>query len=214
MALVQPRCRPVPRLAGWTLLALALQAGCSGLSAQPSGGADGGTVLVAGGPLPFSAGVGTLLAGEAACASGGIGHAAFALVVGSERPALCQDWLAGGAAARERTIELLLVDPEAPDATLALGAYPVTLDPVAAGRHALVAVHQADASCRVSAVRASTGTVAVTSWEGGRLGGTVVADLPAGGQVIGAFDAAACAASAAADLCLGEVAPVTSSCVP
>jgi hypothetical protein len=214
MAAVLPRRRRVPRLASWTLLSLALQAGCSDEAAQAPGGTDSGTVLVAGDPLPFSASAATALAGEAACASGRIDHAAYVLVVGSERPALCADWLAGGAVAGERTIELLLVDPEAAGATLALGAYPVTLDPVAEGRHALVAVHQADALCRVSAVRASTGTVAVSSWSAGRVAGTVVANLPSGSQVIGAFDATACAAVAAADLCSGEVAAATSTCAP
>lgn len=215
MAAMPSRRAGAASSAWWALAALALAADC-GDGVQPKGtsGGSAGTTLVAGGALPFSASQATVLLGEGACAAAGVGHAAYAKLVASERSDTCAAWQAGSALASNRTIEVLLVDPLAAAGLVAVGAYPVSATPGAAGAHALVAVRQAGGACEVSALPASAGTVQVTGSTAGRLAGTVVAYLASGGEVIGAFDAAPCAVAASVDLCTGEVAPATSNCAP
>jgi hypothetical protein len=155
-----------------------------------------------------------VITGAGACASGGIAAAAFAGLVASDLSSLCGSWQKGSAAANARTIQLLLVDPTAAGTTIGVGDYPVAQNSAADGKSALVAVQQTDASCQVSQIEAYAGNVEVTEATGERLQATVVAYLPGGGGILGAFDGETCAVNATADLCSGVVAPVTSTCGP
>jgi hypothetical protein len=195
------------------LLVLALFSGCAEEANEQGGfGPGGGASLVASGALPFSASQGTVLEGAGACASSGL-EASYAKLVASQLSGLCGTWQAGVAPAHNRTIELVMIDPEADGGAVGVGSYAVSLEPSASGRHALLAVRQTDGACVVSAIHATAGSVELTLVSGERLAGTVVAQLAGGGEVSGAFDAAACTVDVAADLCSGEVEPVTTGCV-
>ncbi len=196
-------------------LALSL-AGLLALAACGGGGSKGST-LTATGAIAVTATQFTSLTHSTTCTIAGqsIG-VAFGAVGASDQPGMCGFLQRGEQKQNVKTILVVAVkvNPFATTASLTTGTYPVTSSPGAQTEYAAVFVSQTDAACSPTDVEATSGTVNLTSVDGGRLQGTVNATLSNGGTVNGSFDAPSCAVTVPGDICTGQVTPPAGACVP
>ncbi len=191
-------------------LALALVAAGCNVPRTPSTGSTG-TALVATGSLPFGAGEAAVFTGTASCPSSGM---AWAELVASDEAGVCTLLQAGEERAGRLTIRILVVDERPASAAVAPGAFPVVLVPGTEATYATVAVVTSSSRCSLDAIPAYAGTVTVDSTAGGRLQGTVDAQLIDEGTVRGAFGADLCPVASPGDACSGSFGPVGPTCVP
>lgn len=197
--------RHAPSLAG--LLALVA---CGG------GGGSQASTLTATGPIAVTANQFTSLTHSTSCDVSGLQlGVAFAAVGASDQAGMCGDLQRGQDKQNAKTIIVAAVKVNPLGAaSLTPGAYPVTSSPGAQTEYAAVFVSQTDAACSATDAQATSGTVTITSVDGGRVQGTVNAKLSNGGAVTGGFDAPACVVSVPGDICTGQVTPPTGACVP
>ncbi len=199
------------------MLALAASACATDDPTSADGGPSSGTTIVAGGSLPLSAAFGTAVVGSTTCALGsGPAPMAYAVLIASAEGGMCGYLQQGAYKANARAIELgvLRFDPTAASSGVTPGQYTILINPTPGTTYAFLVVSQNDATCASADVVATAGVVTVTASDGGTFQGTVTAMLSDGGSVTGAFDAEACAATVSGDICAGDFALPSPSCLP
>lgn len=199
------------------MLAAAVVAVACGAEESGSVATPGGAALVVTGSLPLSASSFTAVTGGATCQAGSTTFGmAYTALFASDQPGICAYLQRNQDRANARSVDLTVVriDPSSPTATVTPGRYPVVISPGALNAYALLQVSQNDASCSPSDIQAIAGSIEVTSFAGGEIRGTVVAILPGGGKITGAFDARTCAVTFPGDACSGGFGPVGLTCAP
>jgi len=198
---------------------LALAASACGIDPASSsgGGPFGTTIVAAGGSFPLSAAFGTAVVGSTTCPlDSGPAPMAYAVLIASAEGGRCGYLEAGAYKANARAIELgvLRFDPTAATTGVTPGQYPILVQPTPGTSHAFLAVSQTYAACTSADVVATVGVVTVTATAGGTFQGTVTAALSDGGSVSGAFEADACSAAVSGDICSGDFALPSPTCLP
>lgn len=190
---------------------------CGNAGSSGAGGPASPTTLLVGGTLPLIATSAVVVVGGSTCqvggASAGVGYAAL---VASDQTGLCAYLQQNQDRAGARAIEVLVVrvDPAAGTTAVTPDTYPIVSSPTPERSYALLLVSQKDALCEASDVWGTSGVVIVTAAGGGVFQGSITATLSDGGSVMGPFDADACAAALAGDVCTGSVGLANPGCAP
>lgn len=190
---------------------------CGSEGSSEAGGLASPTTLLVEGNLPLIATSAAVVVGGSTCQiGGGSAGVGYAVLVASDQTGLCGYLQQNQDKAGARAIEVLVVrvDPAASTTAVTPDTYPIVSTPTPGSSYALLLVSQKDALCEAIDVSATSGVVIVTAASGGVFQGSINAKLSDGGSVMGPFDAAACAAALAGDVCSGSVGLANPTCAP